>query len=169
MGAGAGALRWGAGVGGRDEWRMQRRLLSSGAPSPNPAAEWSFPWPRRAKPHPLDPPTPGLGWGRPRASGLERGFVRCAPDKPPARRGTGGGRPQRPPSPIHLPPPRVAAAAAAAAAGAQALSGCWAGAEAGTRQRGVGEEPQPFLVRGLPLFPLHCPGRGRQPGWGRAL
>lgn len=57
----------------------------------------------------------------------------------------------------------------AAAAEALALSGCWADAEAGIRPRKVAKEPQPFLVGGLPLFPPHCPGRGREPGWGRVL
>lgn len=81
---------------------MLGRLLSSGTPSPNLAAQLSFLWPGRAKPHSLDPPTPltpGLGRGRPRGAGFELGFVHRAPDKPPARREAGGGRPRLPPSP----------------------------------------------------------------------
>ena len=89
---------------------MLGRLLSSGTPSPNLAAQLSFLWPGRAKPHSLDPPTPltpGLGRGRPRGAGFELGFVHRAPDKPPARREAGGGRPRLPPSPT--PRPRAAA------------------------------------------------------------
>lgn len=109
-------------------------------------------------------PYPRPGQGASRGSGFELGFVHRAPDKPPARREAGGGRPRLPPSPT---PPTPGCGAAAAEA--LALSGCWADAEAGIRPREVQKEPQPFLVGGLPLFPPHCPGRGREPGWGRVL
>lgn len=108
----------------------------------------------------LRPPFPGAGRGRPRGPGLELGFVRCAPHKPPARRGAEGGRPQRPPSPRPLPRPW-----AAAAVEAQAQSGCWAGAGAGlwlpvgTKQRGVGGGA-PTLRGEAPAFSTALPRAG---------
>lgn len=137
---------------------MLGRLLSAGVPSPNPAALRSFPWPWRAKPHPPTPsPRPGRGATRRREARARLCALRPLTNLPRgAGLGVGG-----------LIRPR--AAVAEVAAEAQAQSGCWAGVEAGTRQRGVGKEPQPFLAGEGPLFPLYYPGWGKEPdgGWGR--
>lgn len=50
---------------------MLGRLLSSGTPSPNPAAQLSFLWRGRAKPHSLDPPLP-----------LPSAWAGCVPEAP---------------------------------------------------------------------------------------
>lgn len=126
---------------------MLGRLLSAGVPSPNPAALRSFPWPWRAKPHPPTPsPRPGRGATRRREARARLCALRPLTNLPRgAGLGVGG-----------LIRPR--AAVAEVAAEAQAQSGCWAGVEAGTRQRGVGKNPNPFW-RGRAHF-FHCITQG---------
>lgn len=134
---------------------MQGRLLRSGAPSPNPAAQRSFPGPGGQSLVPSTP-SPGLGGGR-AGAGLELCFVRCAPHK--ARRGAGlgvGGLSAR------LPHPRPRAAAAAARprrgrvlgrCGRRTVAACGDQAEGSW-----GENPQPF--GGAPALATALPRAG---------
>lgn len=123
------------------------------------------------------PPLAGRGWGgvgASRGAELQPCFVRCTlPSTSGAARGWG-----REASALAFPTPDPELLRRLAEA--QARLGCWSGvgAVAGAvttaalvgnweklRMRG----PHLLLGRGLRLFALHCPGRRRAPGWGRAL
>lgn len=135
---------------------MPGRLLSSGAPSPNPAAPRSFTRPRRAKPHPSDPlPRPGRG-ASPRRGARAALCAPCTPPKPPARRGAGGERPQRPPSPPPDPGLRRRRPRRGPGAGRVRGLGLWL--LAATRQRGVGRAPPVLWGGGSRSF--HCTAQG---------